>query len=153
MTAPNENRPYIGRTFTSMPSGTIGVQNRNSGGHFLKSAFALWQVRINNRILSHFSLIVLIMLRPTPVGIRYEVLALAREGMRQSDIAGRVGLTRATVNRIHWRHAATGTLVPGKSMAAPQKSTPRQDRSLFKMVRQDRFLSARIFTAQMRNME
>ena len=38
--------------------------------------------------------------RSTPPGIRREVLALAHEGMRQSAIAGRMGLTCATVNRI-----------------------------------------------------
>ena len=46
--------------------------------------------------------------RPTRINIRHGVLALAREGMRQSAIAGRVGLTRTTVNRILRRHAATG---------------------------------------------
>ena len=48
---------------------------------FSKSAFALWEVRINNCIfLSHVSLIVLISLHPTPICIRHEALALAREG-------------------------------------------------------------------------
>ena len=79
--------------------------------------------------------------RPTPMGIRHEVFALAR-----------VGLTRATVNRIFKRHAATGSLVPGKSSGAPRKTTPRQDRALLRMVRQDRFLSAQALTARMRNL-
>ena len=38
--------------------------------------------------------------RPTPMGIRHEVFALAREGIKQGAIAARMGLTRATVNRI-----------------------------------------------------
>ena len=42
------------------------------------------------------------------MGIRHEVFALAREGIKQGAIAARVGLTRATVNRILKRHAATG---------------------------------------------
>ena len=50
--------------------------------------------------------------RRTPMGIRHEVFALAREGIKQGAIAARVGLTRATVNRILKRHAATGSLVP-----------------------------------------
>ena len=33
--------------------------------------------------------------RPTPMGIRHEVFALAREGIKQGAIAARVGLTRA----------------------------------------------------------
>ena len=81
------------------------------------------------------------MLRPTPMGIRHEVFALAREGIKQGAIAARVGLTRATVNRILKRHAATGSLVPGKSSGAPRKTTPRQDRTLLRMIRQDRVLS------------
>ena len=90
--------------------------------------------------------------RPTPMGIRHEVFALAREGIKQGAIAARVGLTRATVNRILKRHAATGSLVPGKSSGAPRKTTPRQDRALLRMVRQDRFLSAWALMARMRNL-
>ena len=37
--------------------------------------------------------------------------ALAREGMRQSAIAGCGGLTRTTVNGIHRGHLAAGTFV------------------------------------------
>ena len=106
-------------------------------------------------IFAYFSkvfLIVRTMPRPTPMGIRHEVFALAREGIKQGAIAARVGLTRATVNRILKRHAATGSLVPGKSLGAPRKTTPRQDRALLRMVRQDRFLSARALTARMRNL-
>ena len=77
--------------------------------------------------------------RPTPMGIRHEVFALAREGIKQGAIAARVGLTRGTVIRILKRYAATGSLVPGKSSGAPRKTTPRQDRALLRMVRQDRF--------------
>ena len=78
---------------------------------------------------------------PNHIGIRHEVLVLAREGMRQSAIAGRVGLTRATVNRILQRHVAIGTSVPGKSKWASRKTIPRHDHALFRMVRQDRFIS------------
>ena len=67
---------------------------------------------------------------PTPIGIKYEVLALAHEGIRQSAIAGRMGLTRAIINRILWRHVATGTLVPGKSTGTPRKTTPGQNCAL-----------------------
>ena len=74
--------------------------------------------------------------RPTPLGIRHEVFALSREGIKQGAIAAGVGLTRASVNRILKRHAATGSLVPGKSSGAPRKTTLRQDRALLRMVRQ-----------------
>ena len=75
---PNEIRPYLGRTFTSMPRGIIEVQNHSLGGHFSKSAFTLWQVRkkIDNCwFFSQFSLIVLTMPRPNLIGIRHKVLA------------------------------------------------------------------------------
>ena len=103
-------------------------------------------------IFSKVFLIVRTMPRPTPMGIRHEVFALTREGIKQSAIDVRVGLTRATVNRILKRHAATGSLMPGKSSGAPRKTTPRQDRALLRMVRQDRFLGARALTARMRNL-
>ena len=48
------------------------------------------------------------------IGIRHRVLALAHDGMQQSAIVGRVGRTRATINCILWRHAASRTLVPGR---------------------------------------
>ena len=90
--------------------------------------------------------------RPTTMGIRHEMFALAREGIKQGAIAACVGLTCATVNRILKRHGATGCLVPGKSSGAPRKATPRQDRALLRMVQQDRFLSARALMVQMRNL-
>ena len=65
--------------------------------------------------------------RPTPKGISHEVLALAHEGMWQSAIAGHMGPTHANVNRIVLRHAATGTLMFGKSMVVPRKTTPCQN--------------------------
>ena len=108
-----------------------------------------------NQYLHNFSkvfLIVRTMPRPTSLGIRHEVFALACEGIKQGAIAARVGLTRATVNRILKRHAATVSLVKGKSSGAPRKTTPRQDRALLRMVRQDRFLSAPALTARMRNL-
>ena len=71
---------------------------------------------ISQYLLMLIPLIVLIMARPTPIG--HKVLALARQDMWQSAITGRVSLTRATINRIIRRHAATGTLVPGNSNGA-----------------------------------
>ena len=102
---PNEIRPY--RTFTLMPSGIVEVQNRSLGGYFPKSAFALWQVRINSCICYYqFSLIVLIMPHPTPIGIRHDVLALAHEVMWQSAVAGCAGLTHPPEACCHWNFGA-----------------------------------------------
>ena len=49
--------------------------------------------------------------RPTHIGIRDELFALACEGMGQGAIAGHMDLNRATVNHTLRKHAATGTLV------------------------------------------
>ena len=64
-----------------MPSGIIKDPNRSLGGHFSKSSFTLQQVRMDNYVFYHFSLIGLIMPHPNPIGIMHEVLALALEGM------------------------------------------------------------------------
>ena len=89
---------------------------------------------------------------PYNTGIRDEVPALAHEGMWQSVITGDVGLTHASVNGILRRHASTGTLLPGNFTWAPRKTTPCQDHALLRMVQQDRFISAPVLTAWMRNL-
>ena len=59
-------------------------------------------------------------------------------------------------NRVHisWDilYAAIGALVPGKSTGAPWKTTPRQDRTLLRMVRQEYFISARALTVWIKNL-
>ena len=150
---PNEIRHYLGQTFNARSSGIVKLRNHSIGGRSPKSIFTLWQLWINICIFfQKFFLIVRTMPRPTPMGIRHEVFALAREGIKQGAIAARVGLTHATVNRILKRHAATGSLVPGKSSGDPRETTPRQDSALLRMVRQDRFLSDQALTARMRNL-
>ena len=47
---PNEIRPNLGQTFTSMPIGIIKDRNHSLGGHSPISSYALWQVRINSYI-------------------------------------------------------------------------------------------------------
>ena len=86
--------------------------------------------------------------RPTLIGISHEVFAFAHE----SAFAGRVGLTCATINHILKGHDATGTLVPGKSTAAPRQSTSHEDRALFKMVRQNCVISVCGLMARMANL-
>ena len=149
---PNEIRHYLGQTFNARSSGIVELRNHSIGGRSPKSIFIVTTLNQYLHIFSKVFLIVRTMPRPTPMCIRHEVFALAREGIKQGAIAARVGLTRATVNRILKRHAATGSLVPGKSSGAPRKTTPRQHRALLRMVRQDRFLSARALTARMRNL-
>ena len=90
--------------------------------------------------------------RPTTIGIRHEVLTLAREGMWQGAVADQVGLTRATVKSILQRHTAPRTLVSGKPTEAQRKTTPCKDRALMRMVREDRFMNDRALMARMRNL-
>ena len=151
---PNEIRHYLGQTFNARSSGIVELRNHSIGGRSPKSIFTLWQLWINICIFfqKFFWLFEQCPVQPLWLLGTCEVFALAREGIKQGAIAARVGLTRATVNRILKRHAATGSLVPGKSSGAPWKTTPRQDRALLRMVRQDRFLSARALTARMRNL-
>ena len=150
---PNEIRHYLGQTFNARSTGIVEIRNPQYRWSFPQ--INLHTVTTLNQYLHIFSKVFLIfrtMPRPTPMGIRHEVFALAREGIKQGAIAACVGLTRATVNGILKRHAATGSLVPGKSSGAPRKTTPRQDRALLTMVRQDRFLSARALTTRMSNL-
>ena len=89
---------------------------------------------------------------PTILCIRHGEHALAHEGIRQNDISCHVALTGATFDRIPRRHAATGNLVPGKSMGAPRKNTPRQNCALFWIVQKDGFTSTGALTAWVRNL-
>ena len=62
------------------------------------------------------------MSRPTPIGTRREISALAREGKCQDDI----GVVRKNVNHILLRQAAIASLEPGKSSGTPGKTTASQ---------------------------
>ena len=151
---PNEIRHYLGQTFNARSSGIVELRNHSIGGRSLKSIFTLWQLWINICIFfqKFFWLFEQCPVQPLWVlGMRCLHLPV-RALIKQGAIAARVGLTRVTVNHILKRHAATGSLVPGKSSGAPRRTTPRQDRALLRMVRQDRFLSARALTARMRNL-
>ena len=67
----------------------------------------------------------------TPIGLRHESLALARNGMLLRTIADRVGVTPTTVivNRIIQR-LATGILQPGQSTGPLRMTTPHPGASL-----------------------
>ena len=75
-------QPYHGRTFTSMPSGIMEVQNRSLDGHFPNLPSHCDKFESTIVYFSQFSLIVL-MPRPTLIGIKHEVFVLAHEGMRK----------------------------------------------------------------------
>ena len=93
------------------------------------------------------------MSRPTPIyilGIKCLYLPM-RACSKMLLLVTWVGLMGATVNHILQRHAATGTLVLGKSTGAPRKTTSHQDRALCRMVRQDHFICTCGLMAWMRN--
>ena len=83
-------------------------------GHSIGQTFALWANVILFLQAFQQSIVTLwIMPWSTPIGLRHEVLAVAREGKRQCAIAHRVGITHVTINHILQRHATTGSLGPG----------------------------------------
>ena len=92
------------------------------------------------------------MSHPTLIRTRHKLFALARKGMCQGDIAAKIGVARKNVNRILLRQVASASQEPGKSTAAIRKTTARQECALFRMVREDRFKSARALTERMRNL-
>ena len=78
-----------------------------------------------------------------------EIFVFARVGMHQGDIAARDGVARKTVNSILLRQAS---LQPRKPTGAPGKTTAHQECTLFRMVQENRFNSARALTEGMRNL-
>ena len=93
---PNEIRHYLGQTFNARSSGIVELRNHSIGGRSPKSIFTLWQLWINICIFfqKFFWLFEQCPIQPL-LGIRHEVFALAREGIKQGAIAARVGLTSA----------------------------------------------------------
>ena len=89
-----------------------------------------------------------VMARPTGIGIRNRILAFSQAGLSQNAIAGRLGITRETVNRILKRNRETRRLDPGKSTGRPRISTARVDRVLARLARQDRFKSCSVLRAE-----
>ena len=150
---PNEIRHYLGQTFNARSSGIVELRNHSIGGRSPKSILTLWQLWINICIFfqKFFWLFEQCPVQPLWVlGMR--CLHLPVRALSKVLLLPVWVWLVLTVNRILKRHAATGSLVPGKSSGAPRKTTPRQDRALLRMVRQDRFLSARALTARMRNL-
>ena len=149
---PNEIRHYLGQTFNARSSGIVELRNHSIGGRSPKSIFTLWQLWINICIFfqKFFWLFEQCPIQPLWIlGMRclhLPVRALSKVILLPVCVWLMLPWTAYS------RHAATGSLVPGKSSGAPRKTTPRQDRALLRMVRQDRFLSARALTARMRNL-
>ena len=65
----------------------------------------------------------------------HKILALAREGVCQGDIATRVDVARKPINRILLWQGATSCLGPGRSTVAPRKTTAHQECILFREVK------------------
>ena len=101
-TLPWQDFHFNGNSYRSSPKHSLGGQI---------SQICLCTVGSSHQqlhVIYQFSLIVLNMSRPTLIGIRHEVLVVVHEGMWRSAMADRMGVTCVTVNRIFWRHAATG---------------------------------------------
>ena len=82
---------------------------------------------------------------PAPCSLkkRWQIVTLVEEGHQFKDIAERLRVGRNTVGRIMDLYRRTGQVTPGKSTGCPRKTTERQDRQLFRLVRRDRKKSAR----------
>ena len=145
---PNEIRHYLGQTFNARSSGIVELWNHSIGGRSPKSIFTLCPLWIN---ICLFFQKLFWLFEQCPVQPLW-VLGMRCLHLPMRALSKVLLLPRATVDRILKRHAATGSLVPGKSSGALQMTTPRQDRALLRIVRQDRFLSARALMARMRNL-
>lgn len=74
---------------------------------------------------------------------RWQIVTLVEEGYQFKDIARRLRVGRNTVGRVMNLYRRTGQVVPGKSTGRPRKTTEREDRRLFTLVRRNRQKSAR----------
>ena len=147
---PNEIRHYLGQTFDARSSGIVELRNHSIGGRSPKSIFTLWQLWIDICIFfqKFFWLFKQCPVQPLWVlGMRclhLPVRALSK-----------VLLLPVWVWLVLPSTAYSKGMLPldlwcQASLQGLLHTTPRQDRALLRMVRQDRFLSARALTARMR---
>ena len=148
---PNEIRHYLGQTFNARSSGIVDLRNHSIDDRSPKSIFTLWQLWIN---ISIFFQKFFWLFEQCPVQPLWVL------GMRCLHLPVRalskVLLLPVWVWLVLPSTACSKDMLPldlwCKSSGAPRKTTPRQDRALLRMVRQDRFLSARAMMAGMRNL-
>ena len=148
---PNEIRHYLGQTFNARSSGIVELRNHSIGGRSPKSIFTLWQLWINICI---FFQKFFWLFEQCPVQPLWVL------GMRCLHLPVRA-LSKVLLLPV-WVWLVLPSTAYSKGMllldlwcqASLQglPETPRQDRALLGMVRQDRFLSARALTALMRNL-
>ena len=144
---------YLGQTFNARSSGIVELRNHSIGGRSPKSIFTLWQLWINICIFfqKFFWLFEQCPVQPLWVlGMRclhLPVRALSKVLLLPVWVwlvLPSTAYSKGMLPLDLWCQASLQGL--------PQKTTPRQDRALLRMVRQDRFLSARALTARMRNL-
>ena len=150
---PNEIRHYLGQTFNARSSGFVELLNHSISGRSPKSIFTLWQLWINICI---FFQKFFWLFEQCPVQPLWVL------GMRCLHLPVRA-LSKVLLLPV-WVWLVLPSTAYSKGMlpldlwwqaslhGAPRKTTPRQDRALLRMVRQDRFLSARALTVRMRNL-
>ena len=150
---PNEIRHYLGQPFNAWSSGIVELRTHSIGGRSPKSIFTLWQLWINICIFfqKFFWLFEQCPVQPLWVlGMRclhLPVRALSKVLLLPVWVwlvLPSTAYSKGMLPLDLWCQASLQGL--------PRKTTPRQDRALLRMVRQDRFLSARALTARMRNL-
>lgn len=80
--------------------------------------------------------------RRIPVGKAWQVIGMWRAGRTQTRIANHLGIPQGTVSKLIRRYRAKRHVRPGVSTGRPKKTTPQDDRVLYRMCRQNRFKSA-----------
>ena len=63
--------------------------------------------------------------------------------MKQADIARVLNVSQSVVSRLLKKHRETGSVKDRKRSGRPKATTPRQDRLLFRMSRQNRFIQVK----------
>ena len=149
---PNEIRHYLGQTFKARSSGIVELRNHSIGGRSPKSIFTLWQLWINIFIFfqKFFWLFEQCPVQPLWVlGMRclhLPVRALSKVLLLPvwvSLVLPSTAYSKGMLPLDLWCQASLQGLPERQHLGKT---------ALLRMVRQDRFLSARALTARMRNL-
>ena len=81
----------------------------------------------------------------------WRIVGMRDGGMKQADIARVLNVSQSVVSRLLKKHRETGSVKDRKRSGRPKATTPRQDRLLFRMSRQNRFYSSETLRTHLRD--
>ena len=84
-------------------------------------------------------------------GEKWRIVGMRDGGMKQADIARVLNVSQSVVSRLLKKHRETGSVKERKRSGRPRATTPRQDRLLFRMSRQNRFYSSETLRTHLRD--